>query len=87
MLPHVKMHPIVLTVHNPEGALKHLEHERMRRDGDVAEYAWMTATGKVVLLKDMEDGHLNNTIKMLRSKVFNDKLEKLRSGSSGIDVL
>ncbi len=78
--PSSKVQPIVLTVKRPESALKHLEEEWRRRNGEFAEYKWTMKNGETIFVKDMTDSHLLNTINMLRAKLFNPLYDKIRKG-------
>lgn len=53
----------ILTINNPNEALRHLYKELERR----TQYYWTTAKGEQVKLEDMTDTHLKNTIKYLEN--------------------
>ena len=53
----------VLTINNPNEALKYLYRELERR----TDYYWTTAKGDEIKLEDMTLSHLQNTIKYLEN--------------------
>ena len=81
----MKTKPIILTASNPKSALYHIEAEQKRRNGELAEYAWQTKDGTTVLLREITDKHLANTINMLKRNIFNPIYEKIVKGEQQDD--
>ncbi len=61
---------VMLSVKDPEEALRVMAFEKLRR----TEFFWKTADGTVVNVREMTDGHLNNAIHCLRRMVFNKEV-------------
>ena len=61
---------VLLGLNDPELALRVLSYEKLRR----SEFFWKKADGTTVNVKDMDDHHLDNTIRMLRLHIENKNL-------------
>ena len=63
--PEPSIDQVILSINNPEQALKYLEEERRSRE----EVLWSMLDGKAVNIKKMSNKHLDNTIYLLKRTI------------------